>query len=74
VRRFLAIDWDQQQLHVVAATVGRNGLQLERAAVWSEPQAPTADNAEALGKLLRERLKAAARARAGCWSASGASA
>jgi len=32
--------------------VGRNGLQLERAAVWSDP-GPTADNAEALKNVAR---------------------
>ncbi len=57
--RFLAIDWDQQQLHVVAGGAGRGGMRAEQALSWTLPEALTAATGEALGKGLREALKAA---------------
>ena len=57
--RFLAIDWEQQQLHVVQASTVRSGVRVEQALSWSFPEPLTAASAETLGKKLREALKEA---------------
>jgi Tfp pilus assembly PilM family ATPase len=57
--RFIAIDWDQQQLHVVEAVVGGGAVRAQRATAWAETEPPTVAAAEALGQRLRARLREA---------------
>jgi Tfp pilus assembly PilM family ATPase len=54
----LAIDWDQQQLHLLAVRSQRKGMQAEWAADWDMGEDLTTRSAEAIGKRLREFLKA----------------
>ena len=62
--RYLAIDWDQNQLHIIAADVRGSDVQIRRASLTTEAQSPTLANAGELGKLLEERLEAAGIAKA----------
>lgn len=58
--RFLAIDWDHQYLHIVAATLRRGGgVQVQKAVVFEEPQNPYTAGPTVLGARLRDRLKEA---------------
>lgn len=55
--RFLALDWDAGHVHLLAATVAKGSLKLERALSWAEAEPPSAANGEAFGQRVRDRLK-----------------
>ena len=57
--RFLSLDWDNSQLHLVAASAGRGGVKVERAVVWQDDFSPAPGKAEAVGQRLRDYLRSA---------------
>ena len=56
--RYLALDWDQNHLYLVAATLRGSKVKVDRAADWQLDVTAPGDP-ETLGHLLRERLKQA---------------
>ena len=57
--RFLALDWDHQQLNIVSASVKGGAVRIHKAVSFAEPRGPNLAEAEALGKQLLARLKEA---------------
>jgi Tfp pilus assembly PilM family ATPase len=57
--RFLALDWDNREFHLVAANLSRGKVHIERAISWRDDEPFVAANAEPFGQQLRERLKTA---------------
>jgi len=57
--RFLALDWGQLQVALIAASVKRGRIQIDQLLLWQVDQLLDADSAEQLGQTLRERLKSA---------------
>ena len=56
--KFLALDFDNEQLLVVSATMKSGGLRIQRALAWEEKQILTVATAKAIGQSLRDHLKA----------------
>jgi Tfp pilus assembly PilM family ATPase len=57
--RYIALDWDQNQLSIVAVNVRGRTVRIERAATFNEEHSPNPAEAADLGKHLRERLREA---------------
>lgn len=56
-QRYLAVDWEQNQLHVVSASVSGGKVVFHRAFAVETPISPGVGSAEELGKIFREQLK-----------------
>jgi hypothetical protein len=57
--RFLSLDWDGGHVHLLAATVAKGGLKIDRALAWPEELPPSAATAAGFGQRLKEHLKEA---------------
>ena len=55
--RYLALDWDQNQIHLVAATIRGGKVKMEQAVLWQMDGTPPSGDPEAFGKQLRDRLR-----------------
>jgi Tfp pilus assembly PilM family ATPase len=59
VARLLAIDWDHDELRIVAVNTSRQDVAIEQTFRWPLGEDITSSNGEALGHKLREALRAA---------------
>jgi Tfp pilus assembly PilM family ATPase len=57
--RVLAIEWDNQEFHLVSANIRRGKVHFERAVQWRQEVPFTPGQAEEYGKRLRQRLSEA---------------
>lgn len=57
--QYLAIDWHQDQLHLVLGSVSKGRTQVKRAVVFDETQNPESGDLALLGEMLRSRIKEA---------------
>jgi Tfp pilus assembly PilM family ATPase len=57
--RFLALDWDHRHLVVVSAVVKNGSIRIQKATAWETEQNPQTGAPDALGRLLRDRLREA---------------
>jgi len=55
--RFIALDLDQRQLHVLSVSTGRGGSRFEQVLSHAFPEDLTPSSGESLGKALRDALK-----------------
>ena len=55
---WLALDWDQDQFHLVLAQTSRHGVQIMKAISWTHPEPFIPSTADRVGKALRDFLKA----------------
>ena len=55
---WLAIDWDQDQFHILCVQTSRRGVQVTSAATWAHPEPFTPSTAERVGAALGDFLNA----------------
>ncbi len=56
---WIALDWDQDQFHVVVAQTARRGVRVTRALTWPHPEPFTPSTADRVGAALRGFLASA---------------